>query len=111
MKLEIHERLALLSLLPKEGDYAALMTIRRAKEMLSPSPEEMEFVEMKQTTTPDGKPQVSWSNEKAASAIKDCPIDEYTTNLFREKLSDMSHKKKLTEQYISVFEKFVAMYR
>ena len=43
MRLEVHERLALLTLLPSEGDYSALKTIRRAKEMLSFTPEEMEF--------------------------------------------------------------------
>ena len=35
MKLEVHERLALLQLLPASGDYAALKTIRRAKEMIT----------------------------------------------------------------------------
>ena len=45
MKLEVHERLALLTLFPKDGDYAALKTFRRAKEMLSFTPEEMKFYE------------------------------------------------------------------
>ena len=111
MKLEVHERLALLTLLPNEGDYAALKTIRRAREMISFTPGEMEFYEIKSVTGPDGRPQTQWSSAKAAEAVKDCPVDEYTMNVIRDKLADLNKRKKLTEQYMSVYDKFVIAYR
>ena len=111
MRLEVHERLALLTLLPKEGDYAGLKTLRRAREMISFTPDEVTFYEIKSVPGADGRPQTQWNGGKAAEAIKDCPVDEYTMNVIREKLADMSKKKKLTEEFMSVYEKFVVDYR
>ena len=110
MKLEVHERLALITLFPKEGDYASLKTIRRAKEMLSFTPEEVEFYELKTITGADGKPSTNWNPRKASEQVKDCPVDEWTTNLFRSKLAEMNQKKKLTDEFMSVYEKFVVTY-
>jgi len=111
MKLEVHERIALLSILPKEGDYAALKTIRRAREMISFTPEEIKFYELTNSIGEDGKPNTSWSAAKAQEQIKDVPVDEFTTNLIRTELSRMNDKKKLNEQFLSLYEKFVIMYQ
>ena len=111
MILEVHERLALLQLLPTEGDYAALKTIRRAKEMLSFTPDEIKFYELHTAASEDGKQRTEWNTQKAQQASKDCPVDEYTTNVIRTKLSQLNDKGKLTEEFMSVFEKFVVMYR
>lgn len=111
MKLEVHERLALLNILPKEGDYAALKTLRRAREMISFTSEEISFYEIVNRQNPDGTTQTSWSAIRAAEKIKEVPVDEYTTNLIRDKLSSMSKNHKLTDEYYSLYEKFVVMYQ
>jgi len=111
MKLEVHERIALLGMLPKEGDYAALKTIRRAKEMLSFTPEELEFYELRSNVGPDGKSQVNWNKDKASQQVKDVPVDEYTMNVIRNALAELDRKRKLTEEHMSIYEKFVVMYR
>lgn len=111
MKLDVHERIVCLSLLPAQGDYAALKTIRRAKEMLSFSPQELEFFELKNITTPEGKPQVVWNKDKANQAIKDIPVDEYTTNLIRNALAELNKKRNLTEEHMSIYDKFVIAYQ
>lgn len=111
MRLEVHERLALLALLPKEGDYAALKTIRRAKEMISFTKDEMDFFEMKNVTGANGVPQVNWNDNKAKEQVKDCPVDEYTTNVIRNKLAEMDREHKLTEEFMSLYEKFVVAYQ
>lgn len=111
MKLEVHERLLLLSLLPKEGDYAALKTIRRARESLSFSPTEQKELEMKNDITADGKPQVTWNSTKAAESVKDVPVDEYTTNVIRDALAELNKKKKLEDKHMSVYEKFIITYK
>ena len=111
MKLEVHERIALIGLLPVKGDSAALKTLRRAREMLSFTPEEQKFYELKTIAGADGKPQTQWSAAKAAEQIKDCPVDEYTANVIRDKLAEMNKKRELTEQFMSVYEKFVVDYK
>ncbi len=79
--------------------------------MLSFSPEEMEILSMETVPTADGKSNVTWDNDKVSEVVKDCPIDEYTTNLFRDELAKLDDKHKLTEQTTSIYEKFVVMYK
>lgn len=110
MKLEVHERIALQTLLPKEGDYAALKQYRQAREMFAFTPEEMAFYELKTVFGPDGKPSTNWSMEKASQQVKDCPVTEFIMDVVRNSLSEMNRKKKLTENYLSLYEKFVVMY-
>ena len=111
MILDVHERLALMSLLPKQEDYKALKTIRRAREMLSFTPEEMKSLNMVNTPGEGGKSNVTWDSDKVHEVVKDCPIDEYTTNLFRDELAKLNKKRELTEQTTSIYEKFVVMYK
>jgi hypothetical protein len=112
MVLEVHERLALLSLLPTKGDYAALKTIRRAKEMISFTAEELAFYEIANAINPvNGKPQAHWNTKKASEVVKDIPVDEYITNLVRDKLSEMNKKGELTEDFMSLYDKFVIIYQ
>jgi hypothetical protein len=112
MLLEVHERFALLNILPKTGDYAALKTIRRAKEMISFTPEEIRFYGITNGVNPEtGKPQVNWNTQKAQEVVKDVPVDEYVTNVIRDKLSELSKKGQLTEDFMSLYEKFVIIYQ
>ena len=111
MRLEIHERVALLNILPKEGDDASLKAIRRAREMLSITPEELNYLELKTVTGADGKQMASWNKEKAADLVKEIPVDEYVSHTIRDLLADMNKRKKLTEEYISLYEKFVVTYQ
>jgi len=106
MILEIQERLALMDLLPKEGDYAALKTLRRSREMLSFTPEELEELEFS-----NPEPSIlKWNIQKAAKMGRDIPVDEWTTNTVREILIKMSSEKKLTDQLFVLYEKFVVHY-
>jgi hypothetical protein len=111
MKLEVHERIALLQLLPAEGDYAGLKAIRRAKEMLSFNKDEIDFFEIVSGVNQEGQPYTNWNPTKAMEQIKDVPVDEYVTDLIRKTLSNLEAKGKLTEQTISLYEKFVVMYQ
>lgn len=111
MKLEVHERIALLNILPQKGDYAALKTLRRAREMISFTPEEVKFYEIENKIGADGKVSVNWSTQKANEAVRDIPIDEYTTSVIRNKLAELDKKRELTEDYMSLYEKFVIIYQ
>lgn len=106
MILDVHERLALLNMLPAEGGYEELKTIRRTKEMLSFTKEESELMNLRQ----EGN-QMFWDTNQAHKVVKDIPMDEWVTNFFRKKLAELESKKKLTEQTTSIYEKFVIMYK
>lgn len=110
MKLEVHERLVLPNLLPAKEDWAALKAIRQAREMFSFTPEELKFYNLRNEKQPDGSTKVVWDVSRNAEQVKDCPITEYITDMIREKLLSMNANHELTEDYFSLYEKFVVMY-
>lgn len=111
MKLEVHERIALLQLLPTEGGYAGLKQIRRAREMISFDGDEIKFYEINSGLGADGSPFTNWNPTKAMEQVKDVPVDEYVTDIIRNALVELNRKNKLTDQTMSLYEKFVVMYQ
>lgn len=111
MKLEVHERLAILQLLPMEGNYAALKELRLAREIIGFSAQEAEFYEIRAVPGPDGKQVTQWSTQKASEAIKDIPITGYIASEIRKKLAELENKNKLTNDFYSLYEKFVINYQ
>ena len=109
--LEVHERMQLLNLLPVEGKYEELRTIRRQREMLSFTAGEKKILELSSTTNPDGTVNTTWKGENAPKVVKDIPIDEYMTSLVRKKLAEIEDSGKLNETMMSIYEKFVIMYQ
>ena len=107
MLLEVHERMQLLQLLPPEGTYEALKTIRRQREMLSFQPDEIKILELKSVTNPDGSVANSWNGKNAPKVVKDIPIDEYMTGVFRKKLAQKEEEGKLNDTLTSLYEKFI----
>jgi len=108
MLLEIHERIALLEIMPKESDYAGLKALRVARENISLTPEEIEFTNY-QVITEGDKTRLYWDIPLALDAIRDIPIDDYVSGVISDTLAALSKKKKLSERYYSVYEKFVLM--
>ena len=106
MILDVHERLALVNMLPSEGGYEELKTIRRTREMLSFTKEETDKIGFNQ----EGN-RVTWDVTKQNLVVKDIPMDEWATNHFRKKLAELEKKGKLTDQTVSAYEKFVIMYK
>ena len=111
MLLEVHERMQLLNLMPVEGGFEELKAIRRQREILSFTLEEKNILELESVKQPDGSIQTNWKGENAPQVVKDVPIDEYMTNFFRKRLAEMESNGKLTEQSMSLYEKFVIMYK
>jgi hypothetical protein len=112
MKLEIHERIAAISLLPKEGTFEALTTLRVAREVLSFTPKELAEFNIRNEVDPTtGKAVTRWDAAKASQAIKDVPLEEYTINVIRKALVEMDKKGKLVEDFLSLYTKFVLTYK
>ena len=106
MKLEIHERLALLELLPKTGDYVALKTIRRAREMIGLTPEEQKKLNFHEIEI-EGQAKIAWDREVAREMGVDVPIDEWTTDKIREILVELNKQEEIADRTFTLYEKFV----
>ena len=94
------ERLTLLSILPKEGNFVTLKVLRSLTSNLGLSESELKEFDVKQNDQ-----QVTW-NEKG-NEEREIEIGEKATDIIVEALKKLDDEKKLTEQHFSVYEKFV----
>jgi len=101
MKLSVHERLLLLNLLPATGDITSIKLLRKAKEDLSFNEKENKDLGFVQ----DGE-MLRWNSEKG-NVEKDVTIGDIITELIKTELKKMNEEKKLTDQHISIYEKFI----
>jgi len=106
MELNFQERVALLKLLPEKEDYAGMKEIRRARETLAISGEEAKKYGEK---TKEGGFNINFA--KTAGVMKEVPMGEWLTEKTRDTLRVMNEKHALEEQFVSLFEKFVANYQ
>ena len=105
MLLEVQERLALLELLTREGDFAAIKTVRRAREMIDFTPDERQELKFEQKGT-----TLVWNLEVGIEMLRDIPVDEWTSNKIRDILINLSNENKLTDMHFTLYEKFVVNY-
>lgn len=105
MILTVHERLTLLELLPMENTFAGIREIHKAKLHLSLTSEEMEDLEV---VFESG--QVQWNPEKALSMDKDIPFGEWMVETVRGIMVERDKAGIVTENEMSLFEKFVMDY-
>jgi hypothetical protein len=109
VKLNIFERFTLLDLLPKEGHYADLMTLRRAREILAITAEEKHALNYSEKD--DGQSKIAFFDvTKALEMEKDLPVDEWTTRTVQNILAKIEKDGKLSERLLSLYEKFVVSY-
>jgi len=101
-KLNVMERLTLLGVLPKEGNFASLRIIRKLQERLSFTEEELKEFEVdsnEETGTVNWNPK---GNEE-----KEVEVGEKACEIIKAKLKQLNDEKKLTQQHVSVYEKFM----
>lgn len=129
MQLNVMERLLLLGILPKQGDFLTLKILRKLKESLSFSEKELEELSFKQKVacpqcgqsmsspepvtcgtcdelmTPTG--EVSWKLSKDPN--KDIHMGNKAESTCKQALEDLDKKKQLEEKHLSLYEKFVGL--
>jgi len=105
MKLTLMERLVALEMLPREGDWAGMKEVRKSREVLTFTAEEMEKFEVKQV---EGG-FVTWNGEGQAY-ITDLPLSEWATTNIQEALRKKNQDKKLTERDMPIYQKFIVDY-
>ena len=107
MILNVLERLVLLNLLPKEGDFTTLKLVRVAREGLSFNDIENQKLKFTQGEGPEGKGQVSWNMEAGKEIERDIPLGEVMTIKIVEALKKFNTEGKLTDEHFTLYEKFV----
>jgi hypothetical protein len=100
MELSVFERLILLNILPKEGDFTTLKIVRKLREDLSFSESEHTALQFKQ----DGG-NVQWKQE--GDVPVEISIGEKATDLIVEVLKKLDKEKKLQESHFTLYERFV----
>lgn len=103
LKLTVFERINLLSILPREGDFTTLKILRELKENLSFDEEENEKLDFEYLS--DNR--VSWNNEVSRNLIKDVKIGRKAESIIREELEKLNSQKRLKEEHLGLYEKFV----
>jgi hypothetical protein len=102
MKLNLTERYGMLYSLPVQEDIETLRIIRDLKMSLSPDEDECKEYGVEKK---DGVP-IKYDPEKA-KIEKEIPIGEMATRICVKALKDANKAKRLTEQQISLYEKFI----
>jgi len=104
-KLNIVERIALLNILPLEGNVVTLKIIRDLQSNLSFSEEEMKRFKMKNIRRPDGSTFAVWDAD--SDETKEFEIGDVANNIIVERLKFLEGQKKLRMEMLTLYEKFV----
>ena len=100
MKLDVRERLILLSVLPQEGNFITLKVVRKLREGLSFNEEEIKqykFVQEDQRVTWDDKAEQS----------KEIELGEKAMDIISEALKKLNEDKKLKDEHFTIYQKFI----
>ena len=99
IELNVIERLALLQLLPNEGNLLTLRIVRQLREDLSFDEAEHAALQFRQ----EGD-QLRWN--VAANEDKAVPFGAKAMQLIQDKLGKMNDEGKLREEHLSLCDKF-----
>jgi len=102
IKLAVFERLVLLNILPKEGNFLTLKIVRKLRENLSFNEEEIKALNIK--VDPE-KGNATWDASKDPN--KEVEIGREANKVIVEALEKLDKDEKLTQEHFTLFEKFV----
>ena len=112
MLLSLFERHALLEVLPAQGDFLTLKTIRKLREALSLQEGEDEEYDIRKPGdklddgTIVGPGLIVWDTVKGAIP-KEIPVGERATDIIVAGLKKLNQDQQLTDRYFTLYEKFV----
>ena len=100
MLLKVSERVLLLAVIPKEGNYTTLKILDELRMNLSYTEEELKKwdIDVNQETR-----MVSWDEDGEA----DIPIGEKATGIIVDELRKLDTENKLSSHTIPIYEKFI----
>ena len=100
MKFDVLERVVLMGLLPQTFNFADYRILNELKTVCSFSEKEMKELKMTQT-----EEKINW--EVTDSPPKEINIGKRATEIVVAALTKLNDEEKLTDQLISVYEKFM----
>ncbi len=106
MELNIAERIALLNILPFEGNIITLRVVRELQSELSFTEDEIKQWKIKNTMQPDGRGVVVWDSDFTAKT-KDIKIGDTAKGVIVEQLKKLEQQQKLRLEMLDLYEKFV----
>lgn len=101
VKLNALERIIVLSLLPKETNYANWKIINDLKNQLAFSEKELSKLELREDE--NGNAVANWP----AVEEKEITFGEITEKIVMDALKKLDSEKRLLQEHLSVYEKFV----
>lgn len=102
LKLDLHNRLILLSLLPSENDFSTLRIIRKVSKDVGLT--EKEYKEYGVKKLEGGR--ISFDPIKSQEE-KEFDIGEVAIHLVKEALKKLDTEKKLTQEHLPIYEKIM----
>ncbi len=99
LKFSVLERLILLNVLPQEANFFNFKLLRVVKEELSFTEEENKLLNFRQVDK-----QTVWDDTVQP---KEIVIGEVVTEMIKKALKELDGKEKLTQDHISLYEKFI----
>lgn len=108
MELTLAERRVVMDYLPAKEDYKGLKEIRKARENLAWTGEELMEANKHTQDTGDGKR--IYEPAYMESVVVDIPLTEWVTELIRDILRDKAKKHELMEKDFTPYEKFIVDY-
>lgn len=96
MKLDLVERLTLLGTLPEKGNFVTIKILRKLRESLAPTEQEIEEFGLRSTDWQVGSGQ----------GVAEIEISETQRGIIVDALQEADKNKQLTVQHISLWEKF-----
>ncbi len=100
MQLDVMERLVLLSILPREGNFTTLKLMRKLREDLSFSEEEHKLLMFVQ----EGD-RVKWNLQ--AGVMKDFDFGDVVNGIIVNQLKKLDKENKLSDDSFTLYEKFI----
>lgn len=106
LKLNIAERVALMNILPPEGNIVTLRIIRELQTQLAFTEKELKEYKITNRRNPDGSGFITWDSDFSAKE-KDVTIGEAAKGIIAEQLKAFSERGKLRVEMLTLYEKFV----
>ena len=103
MKLNVKERLLLLSILPRESDFVTLRIVKNLQTDLSFSEDEVKTYGFK-TEAVNGQSVTTWNPSNDSE--KEVNMGEKASDVIVEALRKINNEKKLTMEQLELYEKF-----
>ena len=103
MKLNLLERVTLISILPAEANFVDLRIVNELKQVCSFSEADMKKYEI---TIDEENDRINWDPDRAED-LKDIDVGPRALEIITKALTKLNDEEKLTDQHFTLYEKFV----